>query len=414
MNVEIGNDNGRDDKRLSRRRTEKGNRDDSDEEEDDSMCKRQRDEREDSPIRYDRRPKDELKDDVDDKRDDRRERRRRNDSDDDTGRDGRIQRSSKDEREDDDEKDDRKESRKNESQVDEDDEKDDRRKRRRRHEGEASDVKDDRKERKRRLDDDEKVHKRREDEQMASPGFTDAFAALVAIVNTKFPEVDDLLLRRIMLQLQRAYKRNDKPQLLAGVKFIAHLVNQQISLELLTVLLEKPTDDSVEVAVGEKKRDLRLLRNLKTGFGTPRGNPCVSRREDLGVLGFEAKPKRAAARPSEHGSWATQVGSVSMELADRAVGLLLTLTSLSIFTYYTFWVIILVVIFLSPGIGTLRRGIPEIVRTIPATAFSRGPRDCCTGWSSISNLSPHSSTNVIGLSSKSPSFWYENISRIIE
>ncbi|KAJ8538729.1 hypothetical protein K7X08_030025 [Anisodus acutangulus] len=88
--------------------------------------------------------------------------------------------------------------------------------------------------------------------QMASPGFTDAFAALVAIVNTKFPEVGDLLLRRIMLQLQlqRAYKRNDKPQLLAGVKFIAHLVNQKISLELLAGLLEKPTDDSVEVAVG--------------------------------------------------------------------------------------------------------------------------------------------------------------------
>ncbi|CAN8239776.1 unnamed protein product [Cochlearia groenlandica] len=30
-----------------------------------------------------------------------------------------------------------------------------------------------------------------------------------------------------------------------------------------------------------------------------------------------------------------------MELADRAVGLLLTSISLSIFTYYTFWVIIL-------------------------------------------------------------------------
>ncbi|CAL0309579.1 unnamed protein product [Lupinus luteus] len=91
--------------------------------------------------------------------------------------------------------------------------------------------------------------------QMASPGFTDVFAALVAVVNTKFPEVGDLLLRRIVLQLKRAYKRNDKPQLLAAVKFIAHLVNQQvaheiIALELLTVLLEKPTDDSVEVAVG--------------------------------------------------------------------------------------------------------------------------------------------------------------------
>jgi pre-mRNA-splicing factor CWC22 len=46
--------------------------------------------------------------------------------------------------------------------------------------------------------------------QMASPGFTDVFAALVAVVNTKFPEVGDLLLRRIILQLKRAYKRNDK------------------------------------------------------------------------------------------------------------------------------------------------------------------------------------------------------------
>lgn len=46
--------------------------------------------------------------------------------------------------------------------------------------------------------------------QMASPGFTDVFAALVAVVNTKFPEVGELLLRRIVLQLKRAYKRNDK------------------------------------------------------------------------------------------------------------------------------------------------------------------------------------------------------------
>ncbi|XP_047311947.1 dolichol-phosphate mannose synthase subunit 2 [Impatiens glandulifera] len=30
-----------------------------------------------------------------------------------------------------------------------------------------------------------------------------------------------------------------------------------------------------------------------------------------------------------------------MELADRSVGFLLSLTSISIFTYYTFWVIIL-------------------------------------------------------------------------
>jgi pre-mRNA-splicing factor CWC22 len=46
--------------------------------------------------------------------------------------------------------------------------------------------------------------------QMASPGFTDVFSALVAVVNTKFPEIGRLLLVRVVLQLKRAYKRNDK------------------------------------------------------------------------------------------------------------------------------------------------------------------------------------------------------------
>ncbi|CAI0426287.1 unnamed protein product [Linum tenue] len=103
--------------------------------------------------------------------------------------------------------------------------------------------------------------------QMASPGFTDVFAALVAVVNTKFPEVGELLFKRIILQLQRAYKRNDKPQLLAAVKFVAHLVNQQvvselIALELLTLFLGKPTDDSVEVAVGFVTECGAMLQDL--------------------------------------------------------------------------------------------------------------------------------------------------------
>ncbi|XP_062203918.1 uncharacterized protein LOC133906139 [Phragmites australis] len=103
--------------------------------------------------------------------------------------------------------------------------------------------------------------------QMASPGFTDVFAALVAVVNTKFPEIGRLLLVRVVLQLKRAYKRNDKPQLLAATKFIAHLVNQVVAhelvaLELLTVLLENPTDDSVEVAVGFVKECGAILQDL--------------------------------------------------------------------------------------------------------------------------------------------------------
>ncbi|KAG2313656.1 hypothetical protein Bca52824_025213 [Brassica carinata] len=107
--------------------------------------------------------------------------------------------------------------------------------------------------------------------QMASPGFTDVFAALVAVINAKFPEVAELLLKRVVLQLKRAYKRNDKPQLLAAVKFIAHLVNQQvaeeiIALELVTVLLENPSDDSVEVAVGFVTECGAMLQDV-----TPKG-----------------------------------------------------------------------------------------------------------------------------------------------
>lgn len=107
--------------------------------------------------------------------------------------------------------------------------------------------------------------------QIASPGFTDVFAAVAAVINSKFPQIGRLLLCRIVLQLQRAYKRNDKPRLTAAVKFVAHLVNQQvadelIALELLTLLLEKPTEDSVEVAVDFVTECGSLLQDL-----SPRG-----------------------------------------------------------------------------------------------------------------------------------------------
>ncbi|MCO5563135.1 hypothetical protein L7F22_016771 [Adiantum nelumboides] len=103
--------------------------------------------------------------------------------------------------------------------------------------------------------------------QMASPLFTHVFAALVSVVNTKFPELGELLLKRIILQFRRALRRNDKPVLLAAARFIAHLVNQQVAhevvaLEVLMVLLENPTDDSVEVSVGFVKECGAILQDL--------------------------------------------------------------------------------------------------------------------------------------------------------
>ena len=56
------------------------------------------------------------------------------------------------------------------------------------------------------------------------------------------------------LQFLKAFKRNDKNMAVGCLKFIAHLCNQQVAhealaLEILVLLLDSPTDDSVEVAL---------------------------------------------------------------------------------------------------------------------------------------------------------------------
>ena len=91
--------------------------------------------------------------------------------------------------------------------------------------------------------------------QAASLPFTPIYAAMAAVVNTKLPQVGELLLKRLIVQFKKAYKRNDKAVCLSSTTFIAHLCNQQVAHEMvaaqiLLLLLNKPTDDSVEIAVG--------------------------------------------------------------------------------------------------------------------------------------------------------------------
>ncbi|KAL9068807.1 MAG: hypothetical protein Q9157_006387, partial [Trypethelium eluteriae] len=91
--------------------------------------------------------------------------------------------------------------------------------------------------------------------QAASLPFTPIYAATVAIVNTKLPQVGELLVKRLIVQFRKAFKRNDKAVCLSSTTFIAHLVNQQVVNEMLVahillLLLNKPTDDSVEIGVG--------------------------------------------------------------------------------------------------------------------------------------------------------------------
>lgn len=109
--------------------------------------------------------------------------------------------------------------------------------------------------------------------QAASLPFTPIFAALVAVINTKMPQVGELVVIRLMSQFRRAFKRNDKVRLLwvltkhsgsdgnikvicrSSASFLAHLVNQRVvhefaAVEILELLLRRPTDDSMEIAVG--------------------------------------------------------------------------------------------------------------------------------------------------------------------
>uniref|UniRef100_A0A674F3Z4 Pre-mRNA-splicing factor CWC22 homolog n=1 Tax=Salmo trutta TaxID=8032 RepID=A0A674F3Z4_SALTR len=114
--------------------------------------------------------------------------------------------------------------------------------------------------------------------QSASATFTHVYAAVVAIINSKFPQIGELILKRLILNFRKGYRRNDKAQCLTASKFVAHLVNQNVAhevlcLEMLTLLLERPTDDSVEVSISFLKEC-----GLKLTEVSPRGINAIFER----------------------------------------------------------------------------------------------------------------------------------------
>ncbi|KAJ4424999.1 pre-mRNA-splicing factor cwc22 [Gnomoniopsis sp. IMI 355080] len=103
--------------------------------------------------------------------------------------------------------------------------------------------------------------------QAASLPFTPIYAAMVAIVNTKLPVVGELLVKRLVLRFRKAFRRNDKAVCLSTTTFIAHLTNHQVVSEMLVaqmlmLLLHKPTDDSVEIAVNLTREVGQFLEEM--------------------------------------------------------------------------------------------------------------------------------------------------------
>lgn len=103
--------------------------------------------------------------------------------------------------------------------------------------------------------------------QAASLPFTPIYAAMVAIVNTKLPAVGELLVKRLVLRFRKGFRRNDKAVCLSTTTFIAHLTNFQVVSEtlvaqMLLLLLHKPTDDSVEIAVNLTREVGQFLEEM--------------------------------------------------------------------------------------------------------------------------------------------------------
>ncbi|CAJ0963642.1 unnamed protein product, partial [Mesorhabditis belari] len=90
--------------------------------------------------------------------------------------------------------------------------------------------------------------------QAFSPTFSHVYAGLVGVINSKFPVIGELTLKRLIVQFKRSFRRNDKATTVTVSKFLAHLINQQVAhellaLEIMLLMLKTPTEDSVEVCI---------------------------------------------------------------------------------------------------------------------------------------------------------------------
>ncbi len=100
--------------------------------------------------------------------------------------------------------------------------------------------------------------------QQMAPLYTPVCACCVAILNSKFPFLGELLVNRLIVQFRKSYKRQQKSLCLASLSFIVHLTHQNVVHELLLLqimylLIESPTNDSLELLVHTLKESGEYL-----------------------------------------------------------------------------------------------------------------------------------------------------------
>lgn len=90
--------------------------------------------------------------------------------------------------------------------------------------------------------------------QEVSPAFTDVYAALLAIINTRLRSIGILVINRIILGYRQSFMNNNKPKCLALARFIAHLINQEVvhealGFQMIEHLMHRPSPSSIEIAI---------------------------------------------------------------------------------------------------------------------------------------------------------------------
>ncbi|CAF3624202.1 unnamed protein product [Rotaria sp. Silwood1] len=94
--------------------------------------------------------------------------------------------------------------------------------------------------------------------QIKSPYSTPVYAALTSMINSKFPQIGQLICKRLISSFRKAHMDDEKTKCFAEAKFLAHLINQRvlheiIALQILLFLFENRTDDNIILAIESLK-----------------------------------------------------------------------------------------------------------------------------------------------------------------
>lgn len=90
--------------------------------------------------------------------------------------------------------------------------------------------------------------------QLCSQSYTRVICYLSAIINCNIPDFGSLLLRRLINQFRKSYSKGDKYVCKHTLMFLAQLINQKVvheltALQICLFLIERFTDDSIEVCI---------------------------------------------------------------------------------------------------------------------------------------------------------------------